>query len=139
MTVSNLLQVIDISPYTEPKVPGDRAKVIEQVRNACQRYGFFQVQGHGISLTTQQGVIKSSQELFSLAQEDKNNMSMLDNVVRRGYEQSGDSIRDGDTLPDTKEVSRVVASSADVVFAYPRSTADLYRLEFLHWPRGVGD
>lgn len=133
MTVSHLLQVIDISPYTKPKAPGDKAKVIEQVRNACQRYGFFQVKGHGISLAAQQGVIKSSQELFRLPQEDKNNMSMLNNVVRRGYEQSGDSIRDGDTLPDTKEVSRVVSSSTDFLFADLGNMADLYLQEFLYW------
>ncbi|KAH7320696.1 hypothetical protein B0I35DRAFT_427613 [Stachybotrys elegans] len=103
MSTVQSLDIIDISSYIDPKSAGDQERVITQVYNACRLYGFFQVKGHGIPLATQRAVIQSSQELFAISPEQKLKMSFLKNVVRRGYEQSGDSIRDSDELPDTKE------------------------------------
>ncbi|KAJ5740979.1 hypothetical protein N7493_000851 [Penicillium malachiteum] len=42
------LPVIDLSGYLNPKSLNDRERVIAQVREASQQYGFFQVQGHGV-------------------------------------------------------------------------------------------
>ncbi|CAJ2509389.1 Uu.00g144150.m01.CDS01 [Anthostomella pinea] len=103
MPARNILEVIDISGYLNPQAPGDKERVITQVGDACRQHSFFQVKGHGVPLATQRKVIESSQKLFNLPREDKLDLSFLKNVVRRGYEQSGDSVRDGDVLPDLKE------------------------------------
>ena len=98
------LPLIDLSPYINPKSPGDKERVISEVRSACAQYGFFQTKGHGISLGAQQGLLQSIDTFFNMPKEEKRKLSFLENVSRRGYEESGVSLREGDDLPDSKEV-----------------------------------
>ena len=98
------LPIIDLSGYISPKSPEDKENVIAEVRDACKEYGFFQVKGHGVPLETQQGLLKSIKTLFSLSKEEKLKLSYLENPCRRGYEASGMSMREGDAMPDSKEV-----------------------------------
>ncbi|PGH21392.1 hypothetical protein AJ80_03309 [Polytolypa hystricis UAMH7299] len=97
------LPIIDLSGYLAPKSPGDKERVIAQVREASQKFGFFQVKGHGVSLGAQHGLIKGLGNLFSQPKEEKVKLSFLKNPCRRGYEASGDTLREGDALPDSKE------------------------------------
>lgn len=99
------LPLIDLSGYINPKFPGDKERVIAEVRDACTQYGFFQSKGHGIPLSVQGGLLQSIDTLFNMPKEEKRKLSFLENVSRRGYEESGMSLRDGDDLPDSKEVS----------------------------------
>lgn len=98
------LPIIDLSGYLAPNSPDDKLKVIAQIRDACQEFGFFQVKGHGIPLTLQHELLKSLDRLFSMPKEEKLKLSYLENPCRRGYEASGMSLRDGDAMPDSKEV-----------------------------------
>jgi len=98
------LGVIDLDPYLNPKSPEDKERVIAQVVDVCRRQGFFQVKNHGVPMRTQQGMIQSCRNLFNLPKEEKLGMSFLKSMNRRGYEGSGDSHREGDALPDSKEV-----------------------------------
>lgn len=105
MSVSHItLPVIDLGGYFHPSRPEDKTKVIQEVRKACQQYGFFQVQNHNLPLLTQQGLVKALNNFFSLPKEEKMKLSFLKNPCRRGYEASGDSLRVGDAMPDSKEV-----------------------------------
>ncbi|KAF2850029.1 2OG-Fe(II) oxygenase, partial [Plenodomus tracheiphilus IPT5] len=97
------LPLVDLSGYLNPKAPGDKERVITEVRNACAEFGFFQVSGHGISRDLQKGLLRSIDTLFQLPEEDKVALSYLKNPSRRGYEKSGMSLREGDALPDSKE------------------------------------
>ena len=98
------LPVIDLSGYINPQSPGDKERVIAEVRDVCGQYGFFQAKGHGIPLNLQRGLLNSMDTLFDLPEEEKLKLSFLDNISRRGYEKSGMSLREGDALPDSKEV-----------------------------------
>jgi non-haem dioxygenase in morphine synthesis N-terminal len=98
------LPIVDLSGYLNPKSPKDKEQVIAQVRDACAQYGFFQIKGHGVPLKTQEGLIQSLSNLFGMSKEEKVKLSYLKNPCRRGYEGSGDSMQDGDALPDSKEV-----------------------------------
>ena len=98
------LPLIDLSGYIDPKEPGDRERVIAEVKDACAKFGFFQTKGHGISKGLQKGLLDSINTLFDMPKEEKRKLSFLKNVSRRGYEESGMSLRDGDKLPDSKEV-----------------------------------
>ena len=98
------LPVIDLSGYINPQSPGDKERVIAEVRDVCGKYGFFQAKGHGIPPNLQRGLLKSMDTLFDLPEEEKLKLSFLDNISRRGYEKSGMSLREGDALPDSKEV-----------------------------------
>jgi len=104
MTTDFVLPIIDLSRYSNPKSPEDQEQVIAEVRSACRQYGFFQVKGHGVPLSMQQGFIQALGNFFTLPKEEKVKLSFLKNPCRRGYEASGDSLRDGDALPDSKEV-----------------------------------
>lgn len=98
------LPLIDLSGYINPKNPGDKERVITEVRDACSQFGFFQAKGHGIPLSLQKGLLHSIDNLFALSEEEKLALSYLKNPSRRGYEKSGMSLREGDALPDSKEV-----------------------------------
>lgn len=100
------LPIIDLSGYLNPKSPEDREQVVEQVRDAARQYGFFQVKGHGIPLALQRDLVRCMGNVFDLPEEQKLAMSFLKNPSRRGYEASGMSHREGDALPDAKEVRR---------------------------------
>lgn len=103
------LPIIDLSGYLNPKSqPEDRQRVVEQVRDAASQYGFFQVKGHGIPLELQRDLVRCMANVFNLPEEQKLDMSFLKNPSRRGYEASGMSHREGDALPDAKEVRKVV-------------------------------
>ncbi|KAF1818157.1 2OG-Fe(II) oxygenase [Dissoconium aciculare CBS 342.82] len=97
------LPLIDISGYLNPRKPGDKEAVVQQVRDAARQYGFFQVKGHGIPLSLQRDLLRCMDNVFNLPKEQKMKMSFLDNPCRRGYEASGMSHREGDALPDAKE------------------------------------
>lgn len=98
------LPIIDLDGYINPKSPEEKQQVIEQVRDAASQYGFFQIKGHGVPLNLQQDLIRCMENVFNLPTEEKLQMSFLDNPCRRGYEASGMSHREGDALPDAKEV-----------------------------------
>ena len=103
-TDQTALPVVDLSGYISPQNPADKARVIAEVRDVCGQYGFFQAKGHGVPVNLQRGLLKSIDTLFSLPEEEKLKLSFLENISRRGYEKSGMSLRDGDALPDSKEV-----------------------------------
>jgi len=98
------LPIIDLSGWINPQKEGDRERVVEEVKAACAKYGFFQTTGHGIPVDLQKGLLNSINTLFDMPQEEKLKLSFLENISRRGYEKSGMSLRDGDKLPDSKEV-----------------------------------
>ena len=103
------LPTIDLSGYLAPKSPEDKARVVAQVREACNEFGFFQLKGHGVTLEQQQGLFWGMDNFFSLPKEEKLKNSFLENPCRRGYEASGMSLRDSDKMADSKEV-RFLAS-----------------------------
>lgn len=125
----NTLPLIDFSGYISPKAtPESKAKVIKEVSEACARYGFFQLKNHGVPLVLQKAHLQALSNFFSLPKEEKMKLSFLKDPCRRGYESSGDSLRDGDPLPDSKEVSRVARNKGKI-----RAVMLISGKEFLHW------
>lgn len=114
------LPIIDLHRYLHPTSPEDQQAVIAEVREACQKYGFFQVKGHGVPLSQQEGLIQALDNFFSLPAEEKIKLSFLKSPCRRGYEASGMSLRDGDALPDSKEVLTSFSTvSSDTILMLP--------------------
>ncbi|KAI4206921.1 MAG: hypothetical protein LQ346_000863 [Caloplaca aetnensis] len=133
MADENVLPVIDLDAYINPKFPEDKEQVIVQIRDACARYGFFQVKGHGIPLSTQQHFIQGLAKFFSLPKEEKLKLSFLKDPCRRGYEASGDTLRHGDAFPDTKEafyIGREESSFEPPGFHGPNNWPDLPAADF---------
>ncbi|XP_009790805.1 hyoscyamine 6-dioxygenase-like [Nicotiana tabacum] len=51
----------------------ERAVIVQQLRKACEEYGFFQVINHGVPEDLMKGAMKVYQEFFSLPVEEKAN------------------------------------------------------------------
>ena len=96
---------IDISPYLlDPSSP-ESLVIIEEVKTACTGTGFFQLIGHGISLSLQERVFSASEKLFSLPMSEKLKLDRSKSIgaSNRGYELiGGQGLQEG-TLPDLKE------------------------------------
>ena len=108
MATTNLdLPLIDLDGYINPQSEEDKQRVIAEVRDACHKFGFFQIKNHGIPLEMQKKFLGCLPNFFSLPKDEKWELSYLKSPGRRGYEASGDSLRDGDALPDAKEVCHV--------------------------------
>lgn len=122
---ANELPLIDFEGYISPGSTAEsRAQVIAEVRDACARYGFFQLKGHGVPLAMQQAHLQALSTFFSLPKEEKMKLSFLKDPCRRGYESSGDSLRDGDALPDSKEVGCTITIATFVTNIPSLSTWD---------------
>ncbi|KAL8551125.1 hypothetical protein ACS0TY_000269 [Phlomoides rotata] len=50
---------------------GDRKFVVQQISQACQHYGFFQVINHGVGRETMEGMLEVAKEFFNLPVEEK--------------------------------------------------------------------
>lgn len=116
------LPLIDLTSYLVPQSPGDRERIITQVRDAASQYGFFQLKGHGVPLSLQQDLVRCMRNVFNLPNEEKIKMSFLENPCRRGYEASGMSHREGDALPDAKEVRSSGLAAELILHTWPRCT-----------------
>ncbi|KAF2097228.1 putative 2OG-Fe(II) oxygenase family oxidoreductase [Rhizodiscina lignyota] len=104
MTVQHQIPTIDLSDYlTKDSSPEARARIIEEVKDACSRYGFIQIKGHGVPVDLQRKIIGCCKTLFDLPQAEKDALSLKKNVSRRGYERIGDQTLDSKALPDQKE------------------------------------
>lgn len=105
MSENNIvLPIIDLSGYLNPTSIEEKEKVINEVKQACAQYGFFQAKGHGVPLGMQKELLRCLGNVFSLPKEEKLKLSFLKNPCRRGYEASGMSVREGDAMADSKEV-----------------------------------
>ena len=108
------IPLINIAPFLDPhSSPKDRDLVVQEVRDACMAYGFFQLVGHGIPLSMQKQMLKCAETFFNLPLEEKNavHMSRAMGACNRGYEAIGGQQLQQDTLPDLKEVRPRLATT----------------------------
>lgn len=102
------IPLINISPFLDDSASAvSRDAVVDQVRNACMTYGFFQLEGHGVPVHLQEKIIECAKLFFDLPLEKKTAVGM-DKAMgesNRGYEVIGGQTLQPDTLPDLKEVN----------------------------------
>lgn len=129
------IPLVDISPILSPtSTPRAREDVIKQLSSASQKYGFFQLTGHGIPLFLQREILLCSKRLFSLplSQKQEKAMSRSPGLSKRGYEAIGGQKLA--SIPDTKEGFYIgVETPADD----PKAGSFLTGPNF--WPEGLRD
>lgn len=92
--------IIDVSPLKGAK--GDKKRVAEKLRKACQSFGFFYIIGHGVSEELQGKLEALSAEFFALDLSEKMEIKMeLGGKAWRGFFPVGDELTSG--KPDMKE------------------------------------
>ena len=95
---------IDISPFLRDPNSPSVSHIVEKVRGACIKTGFFQITGHGLSEEVQKGLFQASQRFFALPMEDKLRLDAQKQTSRRGYDVLASQTYHADILPDLKEV-----------------------------------
>jgi isopenicillin N synthase-like dioxygenase len=108
MAASLEIPLINISPFLDASASdASRNAVVDQVRDACMTYGFFQLEGHGVPLHLQEKMIECAKLFFDLPLEKKTAVGMDKAMGKsnRGYEVIGGQTLQPDTLPDLKEVN----------------------------------
>lgn len=84
MSLPNSIPTIDISPYLDPDTSTPtKLAVVDNVRLACEQYGFLQVIGHGVPLSTQRDILQCCKTLFDLPKQQKQALSLKNNPARR--------------------------------------------------------
>ncbi len=87
-TDSNGVPVVDIAPFVHG-APAGRADVARQVRDACERIGFFVITGHGVPPEVTEGMYSLAKEFFDLPLGEKLQVEKPQGTDPRGFAQQG--------------------------------------------------
>lgn len=107
MTPENTIPLINITPFLDPSSSQEcKDSIVNQTRDACENYGFFQLVGHGVPVEVQRGILKCAETFFDLPYEEKWEMRMENALGKcgRGYEKIGGQTLQKNGRPDLKEV-----------------------------------
>src|SRR5262249_4511694 len=80
---------IDLAPFLAGSSEG-RAKVVAEVKRACEEVGFFMISGHGVPLTLIEGIRQLPHRFFEQPMEEKRKSKSDPSVVgSSGFEIMG--------------------------------------------------
>jgi isopenicillin N synthase-like dioxygenase len=88
------LPVLDISRFSGP--PDERAAFLDQLRRTAREVGFFYLTGHGVPDDVVRDVLRLSRAFFSLPDEKKLAIEMVNSPHFRGYTRPGWEITRGE-------------------------------------------
>jgi len=92
-TKPNSLPVLDFSRFD--KSEEDRRAFLEDLRGAVRDHGFFYLEGHGVPQSLTDNVLEVSRHFFSLPDEDKLEIEMVNSPHFRGYNRVGQELTQG--------------------------------------------
>ncbi|KAJ6441024.1 Acyl-CoA N-acyltransferase [Purpureocillium lavendulum] len=100
---SDFVPTVDISPFlrdpSSPLVDG----IVDEVRRACVKTGFFQITGHGVPHDILARLFDASKKFFALPVEEKTRLDARKQIGRRGYDVLESQSYHVDTPADLKE------------------------------------
>lgn len=99
----SIVPTIDVASYLKDQSSSEAKLVVDAVRDACRKTGFFQVTGHGISPALQKSLLAASEKFFSLEYDEKTKLDARTTVGRRGYDVLASQVYDDGSFPDLKE------------------------------------
>lgn len=92
----NALPVIDVEPLVNPAASErDRTRCAGEIREVCQRNGFFYVSGHGIAEQRRVELFDAARAFFDLPLANKEALSLRRSAQFRGYTAMLGEITDG--------------------------------------------
>lgn len=101
------IPTVDIGPWIDTSgTEEDRQRVVDEMRDACTSYEFFNLIGHGVSPQAQSQALNCAKLFFTLSEQEKMDVCISKSIGRsfRGYEPPGIQVHHEGLLPDTKEV-----------------------------------
>ncbi|KAI8961038.1 putative leucoanthocyanidin dioxygenase [Daldinia sp. FL1419] len=102
----NAIPTVDISPFIDPNASEEaRQGVVDAARDACTKYGFFYLAGHGISDEQRNSILQCARKFFNLPQDERMEVWVGKSLGKsfRGYEPPGIQTHQKGLLPDIKE------------------------------------
>ncbi|XP_055814772.1 protein DMR6-LIKE OXYGENASE 2-like [Solanum dulcamara] len=89
ITEAEGIPVIDLSTLNSPDTSTEKnckelASLVAEVKNACKKWGFFQVINHGVSLECREKIDLASRKFFALSKEEKRKVKR-DELNSMGY------------------------------------------------------
>lgn len=122
----------------------ERAAVSRGIHQACSRYGFFYLEGHGVPAELIDNAFDAAREFFALPLEQRTRCKASTGRQNRGYQPMFDTQREGEA-PDVKESFDMgfplgadeLASLSHLPFyshnAWPRDPGFRHRVENLYY------
>lgn len=92
--------VVDVSPLRSDSLEMRRS-CAEQIRDACERVGFFYAIGHEVDEGAQAALLRSAAAFFALGVDSKDRIDNRQSYCFRGYVRQGLELTDG--KPDERE------------------------------------
>ncbi|KAJ5780386.1 Oxoglutarate/iron-dependent dioxygenase [Penicillium paradoxum] len=94
--------IIDFAPFYSTN-PTAKEALIDQIRQACSQFGFFQLINHPIPTSLQTAILHQSTEFFNLPLETKQKYDLSIDGFNRGYERLRSQNFEKRTKGDLKE------------------------------------
>ena len=94
---------VDITPYLTDPDSTEGQQVIDKIRSACLSTGFFQLLGHGVSLSLQASVFEAAAKFFALPADIKMALKASAKSGFKGYDVMASQSYEKDVLADLKE------------------------------------
>ncbi|KAK3680864.1 putative 2OG-Fe(II) oxygenase family oxidoreductase, partial [Podospora appendiculata] len=100
-----LVPTIDIAAFLADSTSEEAEDIVDAVRQACTKTGFFQITGHGFPEAVQDAMFQASKKFFALPMEEKVKLDAKTTIGYRGYDVLASQVYDtsGEVLPDLKE------------------------------------
>jgi isopenicillin N synthase-like dioxygenase len=106
---SEYIPTVDVSSFLADPTSVEARTVIDQIRQACETSGFFQMVNHGLPMELQDGIFEAAKNFFALPMEEKKPLDAHNNLGRRGYDVLESQSYEDDVMMDLKEVESVTA------------------------------
>ncbi|MBD8094598.1 isopenicillin N synthase family oxygenase [Pseudomonas fluorescens] len=134
-TMYSCLPLIDIRGLRSNNL-SDRMSVASELREACQRCGFFYIINHGIDPVLIRAVQEQSERFFALPDSAKMAVDKAFSLCNRGYEPLRAQTLEAGSPPDLKEGFYI---GIDLKENDPRVVAGRFNQGPNQWPVGVAD
>ncbi|KAI3803679.1 hypothetical protein L1987_31839 [Smallanthus sonchifolius] len=118
---------IDLSPLTH--LSPDIQDLVDEVRHACENWGFFQVFNHGVPLESREKLMSAAKRFFDQPVEEKTKVRR-DEANPQGYYDTEHT----KNVRDWKEVFDVTVQVPTQMFASPDATDDQVTEYINRWP-----
>ncbi|PYH94565.1 Clavaminate synthase-like protein [Aspergillus ellipticus CBS 707.79] len=98
------IPIIDLQPLISPSVTSaDKAKLVNDIRDACSKVGFFVIKNHGIDWNIVEAAFDALEEFFNPPRETKMKIHQSSSPSYMGYEEPYYTNIDGLSKGDSKE------------------------------------
>ena len=82
------IPILDLSPLTSLDATAeDKDRLVKELRDICQRVGFFVIENHGIDWQIVENAFEAMEEFFSLPMEKKMELHQSKSPSYMGYEE----------------------------------------------------